>query len=478
MNTKRALRLSTIVGLLISVTVTTSHAQDGPRYSHTGKTIITGVRVIDGLGNDPKENQDILIADGQIAAIGRAGSIEAPDGALKIAGNGLTAMPGLIDMHVHLQGGWANGTIPGDRYQPKYDDKSVQQSLSAHLYAGVTTVLDCGSDHDYVLKWRKRINDGSVLGPRFFTTGAPWDQVPSGWEAGNTTGDNTFGGSEKVTALDLIPGQMDRYQRDGIEIIKLYTGLSPHAAQFVVAEAHKRDIVVIADFWRLNMDKIVMEVTGLDGWAHSTPSEVPNLNNKWMAENNRFCIVTATLGEAMSGLRVKDEDGKRLMLKESLIVDVWGAEAVKDFYKVYPQIRENYYEGPQAFYQQNGFGDLTRFRVKFMENIVNAFEAGVLIAGGSDCVYPSLWDGEVMHREMELMVGAGIPEMQAIKCCTYNGAKILRHEKEFGSLQEGMSADILLVEGNPAKNISDTRKVKHVFLQGKQVDRDSLKLKN
>ena len=85
MNTKRALRLSTIVGLLISVTVTTSHAQDGPRYSHTGKTIITGVRVIDGLGNDPKENQDILIADGQIAAIGRAGSIEAPDGALKIA---------------------------------------------------------------------------------------------------------------------------------------------------------------------------------------------------------------------------------------------------------------------------------------------------------------------------------------------------------------------------------------------------------
>jgi imidazolonepropionase-like amidohydrolase len=82
-----------------------------------------------------------------------------------------------------------------------------------------------------------------------------------------------------------------------------------------------------------------------------------------------------------------------------------------------------------------------------------------------------------MHREMELMVEADIPETQAIKCCTYNGAKILRRDKEFGSLQKGMSADLMIVEGNPAKNISDTRNVKHVFLRGKQVDRDSLKWK-
>ena len=80
-----------------------------------------------------------------------------------------------------------------------------------------------------------------------------------------------------------------------------------------------------------------------------------------------------------------------------------------------------------------------------------------------------------MHRELELMVKAGIPEVQAVKCCTYNGAKILRRAKEFGSLQKGMSADLLIVEGNPAENIADTRNVTHVFLRGKQVDRDSLK---
>ena len=468
---------SIFVTILLFTLASGAIGQEGPRYSHTGPTMITGVRVIDGLGNEPKENQDVVLFDGKIADIGPAGTCDTPKDALVIDGNGMTVMPGLIDMHVHLQGGWANGTIPGERYKPRYDERSARQSLNAHLYSGVTTILDCGSDHEYILKWRKRINDGSVLGPRFFTTGAPWDQNPSGWEAGNTTGDATFGRSTKVTAIAAIPDQMDKYKKDGIEIIKLYSGLSPHAAGFVVKEAHRRDILVIADFWRMNMDRIIMEATGIDGWAHCSPSEIPASSNKWMAENDRFCIVTATLGEAMSGLRVKDEEGKKLMLKEPLIVDVWGEAAIKEFYAVYPQIRHNYYDGPEAFYQQNGFGDLSRFRAKFLENIKNAHDAGVLLAGGSDCVYPSLWDGEVMHRELELLVMAGIEPTEAIKCCTYNGAKILRREKEFGSLQKGMAADLLLVEGNPAMNISDTRKVRHVFLRGNQVHRDSLKLK-
>jgi imidazolonepropionase-like amidohydrolase len=181
------------ITLLLSAIVSTAIAQDGHRFSHTGPTIITDVRVIDGLGGEPLENQDILLVDGKISAIEQTGALAVPADVLKIDGKGMSAIPGLIDMHVHLQGGWANGTIRGERYKPRYDDKSVQQSLNAHLHAGVTTVLDCGSDHEYVLGWRKRINDGTVLGPRFFTTGAPWDQEPSGWEAGNTTGDNTAG---------------------------------------------------------------------------------------------------------------------------------------------------------------------------------------------------------------------------------------------------------------------------------------------
>ena len=104
-----------LVVMLLSAIVSTVIAQDGTRYSHTGPTMITGVRVIDGLGSDAIENQDIVLIDGKIASLGPAGTKQVPKDALVINGKDMTAMPGLIDMHVHLQGGWANGAIPGDR---------------------------------------------------------------------------------------------------------------------------------------------------------------------------------------------------------------------------------------------------------------------------------------------------------------------------------------------------------------------------
>jgi len=83
-----------------------------------------------------------------------------------------------------------------------------------------------------------------------------------------------------------------------------------------------------------------------------------------------------------------------------------------------------------------------------------------------------------MHRELELFVMAGLSPVDAIKACTYNAAKILQDEDKYGSLVKGMSADILIVEGNPAENISSSRNVRYVFLRGMQVDRDSLRRKN
>ena len=71
---------------------------------------------------------------------------------------------------------------------------------------------------------------------------------------------------------------------------------------------------------------------------------------------------------------------------------------------------------------------------------------------------------------------AGIPPIDAIRMCSSNAARILRRDEEFGSLRTGLSADIVLVEGNPAANIGESRNVRHVFLRGQQIDRDSLKL--
>jgi imidazolonepropionase-like amidohydrolase len=138
---KQIMRVLTCAGVLTALSLATAQAQETPRYAHTGPTLVAGVRLIDGLGNAPVENQDILIADGKIARIGPGGTLEAPDGAITIDGKGMTAIPGLIDMHIHLQGSWAHGNIEGEKYAIRYDDEAIQQRLSGYLYAGVTTLF-------------------------------------------------------------------------------------------------------------------------------------------------------------------------------------------------------------------------------------------------------------------------------------------------------------------------------------------------
>ena len=447
-----------------------------PKYAHTGPTIISNVIVIDGLGNEPVAAQDIAIFNGKIEAIGATGTVETPEGALTIDGTGLTAMPGLMDLHIHLQGGWANGLIPGERYEVRREDASVQQRLSGYVYAGVTTVLDMGNDHDWILEKRAKINDGELFGPRLFAVGGAWSQSPSGWDAGGTDA-GEFNVSTKIDDLSKIPEQVARYKTDGIEIIKLYAGISTVAMQALIEEAKKQGMLTVADLWMLNLNRQVMQTTGLDGWAHSGGFTVtPAKDHDWMAENNRFVIGTANVGEKLGGMRVKDENGARLMLKEPLIVDIWGEDEVTEFYDVYADIRENYYEGKWSFYQSNNFGDLSEFRQNFLDNLKNSYDAGVLVACGTDDVYASMWPGESTHREMELLVMAGIPNLDVIKACTHDSARVLRRETEFGALQPGLSADIVLVSGNPAHNISDSRNVEQVFLRGNQVDREALKL--
>ena len=444
-------------------------------YLSGDEFVIQNVTVIDGLGNAPKANQDIFIKNGKIVQIIDVGKKQGSDNATLIDGTGQTAMPGLMDLHIHTQGGWANGLIAGEAYEVTYDDKSVQQRMAAYLYAGVTTVMDLGADHKFLLEKRAQLEAGQLVGPRYFTVGAPWSGSPNGWESGNTGGEGDWAAATKVTDLSELPALMQKYADENIEIIKIYSGISSMVMQEVVKEAHKHNILTVADLWGMNMDKMVMRVTGLDGWAHTGAfMDVYDEDMQWMKENDRFLISTLTVGEKMAGARVPDENGQKLMLNKPLIVDVWGTDVVEDFYNVYPQIREEYYEGPESFYQTSNFGDLSKFRATTLRNIKRAYDAGVLIAGGTDDIYASLWPGEAMHREMQLLVMAGIPPIDVIKICTSNAAKVLRRDDKFGSLQAGLSGDIILVTGKPWENISDTRNVQNVFVNGQLLDRNKL----
>lgn len=448
----------------------------------TGNTfVIKDVTVIDGLGSQEKPHQDIFISNGKIDAILPSGQKQPKSETKVINGTGLTAMPGLIDMHIHLKGGWTGGNVLPEKYPIKNTPSDLQQTLAAFLYAGVTTVLDVGNPTDWVVEQRDKINRGDYIGPRFFTTGMPFSQTPSGWDGAveaETVGEpDPSELSVKVDTNDplALSAVLEEFVQKDIKMIKLYSGISGLGATFLLKQAEKLGITTVADLWQLNMDADWMRMTGLDGWAHSSPFVVPEASNKWIAENDRFVIATANVGEKLSGLRVKEDGDKQSFYTNPLVIDIWGEQVVKDFYESYPDVREALYDGAGSFYQTYNFGDLSKFRDSFLKNIKNAHEAGVLVAGGTDApAYPSLWSGETMHRELELFVMAGITPIDAIMMCSFNGAKILKDEDKYGSLQSGLAADILIVSGKPWKNISDSRNIEHVFFKGLLLDRKKL----
>jgi len=474
---------ATLFALIVSALSWSALAQVDSGYLSDGPILISNVTVIDGLGNHPVSGQDILITNGRINEISNSGLIKAPDDVLTIDGSGLTALPGLIDMHFHLKGGWSGGNAMQDKYPPSklLTHKSIQQNLAALLYSGVTTGLDMGSTHSFAVAEKRKIDAGEYISPRYHIVGVPFSQSPSGWDGavrGETVGEpapDALATKIETDNTEIIGDILQRYQDDGISIVKLYSGMSAHAATFLINEADKRGITTVADLWKLNMSSDWMNTTNLHGWAHATPNDVSDIGLKWMTDNDKFVIATITVGEKMSGLRVADENGSKAMLDNPLIVDIWGAEVVQDFYDSYPDVRLNLYEGDHSFYQQNNFGDLTKFRAAFQNNVKRAHEAGVLLACGTDApAYPSLWAGETMHREMELFAMAGIPPLEIIKACSYNGAKILEDDDEYGSLREGLVADILIVSGDPSTNISDTRNIEHVIVRGGLLDRNRL----
>jgi imidazolonepropionase-like amidohydrolase len=109
------------------------------------------------------------------------------------------------------------------------------------------------------------------------------------------------------------------------------------------------------------------------------------------------------------------------------------------------------------------------------KNVKKLKDAGVLLAAGTDAPYPGVFQGEALHHELDLLVEAGMTPLEAIRIATYNAAKIMKAEEEWGSLQAGRNADVLIVAGNPAQHISDTRKIDAVILHGRVLDRAALR---
>jgi imidazolonepropionase-like amidohydrolase len=430
------LRVATTIGLAALVLPMTGCAEAGRGpVVQSDVTAITNARIIDGNGGEPVADGVIVIRGERIEAIGPASSTPVPEGAHIIDAAGRTAMPGLADMHVHLgQGGWDGTTA---------DLLGFQRYLNALLYAGVTTVLTLGDVGPHIKQIHDEIEAGRLVGPRVYFAGPMFDGPEPEWP-------------ELSYALSSVP-QMQGYVRKlkaaGVHVIKGYTGLPDEMLVRLVEASAQESLPVIVDVWGRN-GSAGTAATGITAFAHLGWSEVSDEAIAVMARENVATITTATLTDARLRWKARGGDFAEAPLV-GRVTPPW----------VLGPLTDVVIHGKGTSYAES----TPEERLIPLRNAKRMFDAGILLVAGTDSPGPGLFFGEGLHRELELLVEAGLTPLQAISMATRNAAALMRAD-DWGTLEPGKRADVLIVDGDPAARIGDTRNIAVLLHRGRIVD--------
>jgi imidazolonepropionase-like amidohydrolase len=424
-----------VIGIVIVVSLA-GLAEDKPI------AIIHG-RLINGLGDQPIENGTVILRGQTIEYAGPASGVAIPRDAQVIDATGRSVLPGLADMHVHLQGGWDGISV---------DLLGYQRYLNAMLYAGITTLLDTGDYQPWILQLRQETASGHLLGPRIYCTGAMIDAADPAWP------DLAY----PIASKAQIPGIVQRDMQAKVDLIKAYANLSDRMLRDLSTEARKQGLRVIVDQWERNGSPDLVR-TGMSGFAHAPTRKMSADDIQLIKDRGVFVITTLTVEEYSGRRRLADLH----FLDDPLIADTtppWfltelRAEATRNLSEAEKHDVES---------SATGFDEMKR-------NVKKLHDAGVLLAAGTDAPYPGVFQGEGIHHELELLVESGMTPLEAIRTATYNAALMMKAENDWGSLQAGRRANVIIVRGNPAQRISDTRNLETVVLNGRILDRSSLK---
>jgi imidazolonepropionase-like amidohydrolase len=390
----------------------------------TGTFAIVGARLIDGTGAPAIENATVLVSNGRIAAVGAR--VEVPRGVRVIHAEGKSLLPGLWEMHVHYS---------GVEFGP------------ALLAAGVTTTRDCGGEFEFLTTLRDAIAKEHVLGPRMLLAGL----IDSG-------GPLAFGNVDVETPVEAVQA-VDNYADHGFQQIKVYTQIQPAILRVISDEAHKRGLTVTGH--------VPAAVTTAEGIADG------------MDMINHLQYVTRAM--MLDGKVDVNSDAAKftiaLLTQKNIVVDPtegWG-EMAGHAKSIDPATFEPGINAApfvlSAKYRNMGIpaADEAKFRARMETNksVLHALiAAGVTIIPGSDTGLV----GYGLDRELELYVDAGMTPMQAIQSATIVSARVMRLDKDSGSIEPGKRADLVLVDGNPLTNISDIRKTVSVVTDGRMYD--------
>jgi imidazolonepropionase-like amidohydrolase len=419
--------------------------------------VLKGARLIDGTGRAPIENSVLVIEGSQILAAGKSGEVSIPKEAVVQDVSGKTIMPALIDLHGHL--GLSNNGA--DSAAGHYTQENVVKQLDKYRSYGVETVASFGQDEDLIFSIRADQRAGKFGGARLFTAGRGFLEYTG---KSNPTDHRYRPQNPEEARADIRelaahhPDYVKMWVDDGLGH---GTKIKPEVYRAIIDEAHKQHIRVFAHEYYLGDAKALL-AAGLDGFAHSIRDQpVDTELISAMKARNVFLIPTLVRDESLFAYadNVKWIDDPFFQAG----LDPGALQIVKS-----PETVEKFRKDP----------DIAKYRAGLemaKKNLKTLSDAGVKIAFGTDSGIPVRFPGYFEHRELQLMVEAGLTPMQAIVAGTSTNAEILGGAKQFGTLQTGRAADFMVLDANPLDDIHNTEKLSAVWQAGKPVPSVSAK---
>lgn len=402
--------------------------------------VFTHVNVFDAESGKVTADRNVVVQGNRIRSVSTGGAPNL-EGAEVIDAQGKTLLPGLWDMHAHVS-----------------DNDGL-----LNLAGGVTTVRDLGNDSDVLLARRKRIEEGKEIGTRIVL-------------AGLIDGPGPYQGPTKVLVATEPEAReaVRNFKRLGYVQIKIYSSVRPELVPAIVEEAHKNGMRVsghipagmtAADCVKLGYD----EVQHANFLLLNFMPDVRDTNtpSRFTAVAKRAADLNLSSGDSRAFVQLLKE--RHTVLDPTLGVFEGmflarpgqitpGYEGVAR--RLPPQIRRGFLTGgltPPA-----GMDDQYKKSFAKMVDIVGLmYRSGIPIMSGTDSLA-----GFGLHRELELHVQAGIPPARVLQDATLGAARVMKMDKELGSVTPGKLADLILVDGNPLEDISDIRETTLIVKDG------------
>jgi len=413
--------------------------------------LVRHARLFDSDTATVRDAMSVRVVGGRISAVGPDASVASSAGDEVLDAKGQMLLPGLWDMHVHVND-WDDGLL--------------------HMAAGVTTVRDMANDIDHLQDLSSRFDSGALVGPHVL-------------KAGFIDGRGPYQGPTKVFAdtPEEAKADVERYASLGYVQIKIYSSVKPELVPVIAAEAHRRglrlsghipafmtmeqavaqgyDEVQHANFWFLNFQFDTVPDTRTPARFTSVAEHAAELD----LSSERVRAFVRLLQDHHTVLDPTVNVFEEMFLARPGVMSPPLAEIAD---RLPPQVRRSGLSAglPVPDGMDQRYRDSYAAMLRMLKML---YDSGVPIVAGTDALA-----GFSLHSELEQYVAAGIPAPKALQIATLGAARVMKRDGETGSITPGKAADLILVDGDPVAKISDIRRVVTVIRGDRLYDAGAL----